>query len=69
MPKHHTKGKLGPDGVTRYYVPSQHAWLTRDQIEAQNKAAEQAEKIASIVMPIVLGGAFLVMIIVGLSSL
>lgn len=69
MPTHHTKGKLGPDGATRYYVPSQHAWLTHDQIDAQNKAAGQANKIASIMMPIVLGGAFFVMIIVGLSSL
>lgn len=69
MPKHHTKGKVGPDGVVRFYVPSQHAWLTRDQIEQQNKAEEQADKVASILMPIVLGGAFLFMIVITLSSL
>jgi hypothetical protein len=69
MAHNHSKGKVGPDGVTRYYVPSQHAWLTRKQIEEQNKAAEQADKVASIVMPIVLGGAFLFMIIVTISSL
>lgn len=69
MPKHHTRGGLGPDGVTRYYVPSQNAWFTREQIEAQNKAERQADKIASIFMPITVSGALLFILIITLSAL
>lgn len=69
MPNHHSKGKVGKDGITRYYVPSQHAWLTYKQIEEQNKAEKTADSMATVVTIVVGGGALLFMFIVTLSSL
>ena len=69
MPDHHSKGKVGPDGVTRYYVPSQHAWLTHQEIEEQNKAEKTSDSVFTLLSIIVGGGALLYMLIVTLSSL
>lgn len=69
MPNHHSKGKVGKDGITRYYVSSQHAWLTYKQIEEQNKAEKTADSMATVVTIVVGGGALLFMFIVTLSSL
>lgn len=69
MSNKHRKGKIGRDGIVRYYVPEQHSWRTRQEIEQHNKAAEQADKVASILMPILFVGVFLFMIIVTISSI
>ena len=69
MSNKHSKGKVGRDGVVRYYVPEQHAWRTLQEIEQQNKAFEQADKVASILIPILFVGVFLFMIIITISSI
>lgn len=69
MPNHHSKGKVGPDGVTRYYVPSQHAWLTYQEIEDQNKLEKTADSVFTVISILTVGGALLFMMIVTLSSL
>ena len=69
MPNKHSKGKVGRDGVVRYYVPEQHSWLTRQEIEQQNKATEKADNVMSALVPILFIGAFLFMLIVTISSI
>ena len=69
MAYNHSKGKVGKDGVTRYYVPSKHAWETLEEIETQRKADENADSIASVVAIVAVGGGLLFMLIVTLSSL
>jgi hypothetical protein len=64
MVKHHTKGKMGRDGVMRYYVPSQHTWLSMQEIEAQRKAEELGDKIHNTVAVVVIVGAFIAMLII-----
>jgi hypothetical protein len=66
--KTYSKGKLGSDGVTRYYVPSQHAWKSLEQIAEEKKADETAVSIDTVVGIVVVVGALLFMVIVGLSS-
>lgn len=64
MVKHHTKGKMGRDGVMRYYVPSQHTWLSMQEIEAQRKADDLGDKIHNIATVVVIVGALLAMLII-----
>lgn len=40
MSNRHLRGKVFDDGITRYYDPSKHSWLTRDEIEKSNNAAK-----------------------------
>lgn len=34
------RGKVFDDGVTRYYDPTKHSWLTKEQIEEENRGNE-----------------------------
>ncbi|CUH60252.1 hypothetical protein [Thalassobacter stenotrophicus] len=51
----HEKGKKFDDGVTRYYDPAKHKWVTQDEIKHQSKL-ENASSVMVIVAAVVLGG-------------
>jgi|GEM_PF-791708 len=58
----HKKGKIFEDGVTRYYDPSRHKWVTQDEINHQSKL-ESASTVMVVVATVVLaGGGFLWMV-------
>jgi hypothetical protein len=42
------RGKIFDDGVTRYYDPTKHSWVTKEQIEEENRANEIADLIYKI---------------------
>lgn len=57
------KGRVGPDGKTRYYNPSKHAWETRHEIEQEQKAQNAVNIMLIIAMIIIGGGGFLWMLV------
>lgn len=64
----HPKGRVGEDGVTRYYDPTKHAWITEKQIKDEQRANQITDfiiKIAYIVMGV---GGFLFMLVVTFSG-
>jgi hypothetical protein len=42
------KGKVFDDGITRYYDPTKHSWLTREEVDRSNNAA-QVETVIYVV--------------------
>ena len=59
----HPKGRVGEDGITRYYDPSKHAWVTVQDLKNEAKAA-QIINIMTTVSAVILGGGGLLWMIV-----
>lgn len=49
------RGKVFDDGVTRYYDPTKHSWVTREEIEKENKTNEVENYIYIIGFVLVIG--------------
>lgn len=58
----HEKGKVFEDGITHYYDPSKHKWVTEKEIDQKNKS-DEISSIMVIVAAVILGGGFLWMLI------
>jgi hypothetical protein len=62
------KGKIGPDGETRYYNSSKHVWQTQYEIDQENKAQNAVNLLVIIATLILGGGGFLWMLVTTLTS-
>jgi hypothetical protein len=63
----HSKGRVGDDGVTRYYDPNKHAWVTEKQIQEEQRA-NQIINLMNKAAYILVGCGFLWMVIVTFSN-
>ena len=59
----HEKGKVFEDGITRYYDPSKHKWVTEKEIDQQNKSDEISSIMVIVAAVILGGGGFLWMLV------
>ena len=64
----HPKGRVGEDGVTRYYDPTKHTWITEDQIKDEQRANQIIDLMYKITLIVIGGGGFLYMLVVTLSG-
>ncbi len=68
MAKVHKKGRVGEDGVTRYYDPSKHSWRTEKELQDEEFASQISDVMIISAAVVIVGGGFLWMIIMTFSG-
>ena len=68
MAKVHKKGRVGEDGVTRYYDPSKHSWRTEKELQDEEFASKISDVMIISAAVVIVGGGFLWMIIMTFSG-
>lgn len=59
----HPKGRVGEDGITRYYNPHKHSWVTEQELKNEATAALIINVMVKVTAGILGGGGLLWMII------
>jgi hypothetical protein len=68
MTKVHKKGRIGEDGVMRYYDPSKHSWRTEQEIKNEETASKISIVMITTATVVLGGGGLLWMLIMALSG-
>ena len=64
----HKKGRVGEDGVTRYYDPHKKLWVTEKQIQDEQEANKIIDLMIIFASVVICGGGFLWMLFVTFSN-